>query len=142
MVTVTSIPVATASNTVNQLLVELREPLCQAMSASSMIQPQTSVTFTPGIATTRAITVDGTTTYSSILPILVTGSIVYQQKGTCRAVTKLFNETFSVAFTELTTAPTNFTITEGIQTKYPSNIKCCNRAYEYDINTAITITAA
>lgn len=79
-----------------------------------MIQPQTSVTFTPGIATTRAITVDGTTTYSSILPILVTGSIVYQQKGTCRAVTKLFNETFSVAFTELTTAPTNFTITEGI----------------------------
>lgn len=107
-----------------------------------MIQPQSSVTFTPGIATTKAITSGTTTTYSTILPILVTGSIVYQPKGTCRAVTKLFNETFSVAFTGLTTAPTNFTITEGIQTKYPSNIKCCNRAYEYDINTAITITAA
>lgn len=142
MVTVTSIPVATASATVNQLLVQLKEPLCQAYNTAASIQPQSSVTFTAGTATTQAVTVGAATTYSSILPITVTGSIVYLPKGSCRAVTKLFTETFSVAFTGLAAAPTNFTIATGIETTEPYNIKSCNRAYGYNINTAITVTAA
>lgn len=142
MVTVTSIPAASASASTNLLLVQLREALCQAMSLNSTIQPQVSVTFTPGVATTRTVAGTSSSTYDAIVPITVSGSIVYQPKGTCRAVTKLFNETFSVAFVGLSTSPTTFTITQGLQTKYPGNVKCRNRAYEYDINTAISIVAS
>lgn len=142
MVTVTSIPAATASASRNLLLVQLREALCQAMSLNSTIQPQVNLTFTTGTPTTRAVPGTTASTYDAIVPVIVSGSIVYQPKGTCRTVTKLFNETFSVAFVGLTTAPTTFTVDTGLQNRYPSNIKCCGRAYEYDINTAISITAA
>lgn len=142
MITVTTIPVATASASTNRLLVELREALCQAMSINSLIQPQVSLTFTPGTATTRTVPGTSASTYDAILPIVVSGTIVYQPKGMCRAVTKMFSETFSVAFVGLATSPTTFTITQGLQTMYPNKIKCCNRAYEYDINTAISIVAA
>ena len=65
-----------------------------------MIQPQVNLTFTAGTATTR--TVPGTTasTYDAIVPIVVSGSIVYQPKGTCRTVTKLFNETFNKSISQ------------------------------------------
>lgn len=142
MVTVTTIPAASASATRNLLLVQLREALCQAMSLNSMIKPQVNVTFTAGTATTRTVPGTSASTYDAIVPIIVSGSIVYQPKGSCRAVTKLFNEIFSVAFVGLSTAPTTFTIETGLQEMYPSNVKGCNRAYEYDINTAISITAA
>lgn len=142
MITVTSIPVASASASSNSLLVQLKEALCQAMSLNTAILPQVNVTFTPGTATTRTVAGTSASTYDAIVPITVSGSITYQSKGRCCAVTKLFSETFSVAFVGLSTAPTRFTITQGLQTVYPNNIKCCNRAYEYDINTAVTITAA
>lgn len=142
MITVTPISVASPSASSNSLLVQVKESLCQAFNVISSIQPQSNITFTAGTATTEAVTSGSTTTYRSILPITVTGSIVYQPKGTCRTVTKLFTETFSVAFGGLSSAPTNFTITTGIQTREPANIKCCNRAYGYIINTAITITAS
>lgn len=142
MITVTPIPAASASATTNQLLVQLTEQLCQPFNIASSIQPQSSVTFTAGTATTETVTVGSTTTYRSILPITVTGSIVYIPKGTCRAVTKLFTEKMTVAFVGLSTAPTTFTITQLMQTKEPANVKCCNRAYAYNINTAISITAA
>lgn len=142
MVTVTSIPAASASASRNLLLVQLKEALCQAMSTNSLIKPQVSLTFTTGTATTRTVPGTSASTYDAIVPIIVSGSIVYQPKGSCRAVTKLFNETFSVAFVGLSTAPTTFTIEQGLQNMYPDNIKCCGRAYAYDINTAISITAA
>ena len=107
-----------------------------------MIKPQVNMTFTAGTATTRTVPGSTASTYDAIVPIIVSGSITYKAKGSCRAVTKLFSETFSVAFVGLSTSPTTFTITQGLQTMYPDNIKCCNRAFEYDINTAISITAS
>lgn len=141
MITILPIPVATPAADQQQLLVQLKEALCQAYCTSSGIRPTFNVTFTPGIATTR--TVSGTTTtYDVILPITVTGTITYRPKNCCNAVTRMFTETFNIGFTGLTTAPTTFTITTGLQTSSASNIKSCNRAYGYDINTAITVTAA
>lgn len=142
MITITSIPLGTASVSSMSLLVQLKENLCQAYSTNSSTQPQSDITFKAGTATTQAVTVGDTTVYNTMLPIIVTGTITYLPKGTCRVVTKLFTETFTVAFSGLTTSPTTFTINVGQQTKEPSNIKCCGRAYGYTINTAINITAA
>lgn len=100
------------------------------------------MTFTPGTATTRTVPGTSASTYDAIVPITVSGTITYQPKGRCYAVTKMFSEIFTVAFVGLSSSPTRFTITQGLQTQYPSNIRCCNKAYEYDINTAVTITAA
>lgn len=142
MITITPIPMGTASVSSLSLLVQVKESLCQAFGANSKIQPQSSITFNAGTATTQAVVVGGATVYNAMLPITVVGSITYLPKGSCRAVTKLFTETFTVAFSGLTTSPTTFTVNVGQQTKEPTNIKCCNRAYGYTINTAINITAA
>lgn len=133
---------ATASVSSISLLVQLKENLCQAFNTNSSVQPQSSVTFTAGTATTQAVPSGGTTVYNAMLPITATISITYQPKGQCRAVTRLFTETFTVAFSGLTTSPTAFNIAVGQQTKEASNIKCCGRAYGYTINTAINVTAA
>lgn len=141
MITILPIPSATASATTQRLLVQVNEVLCQAYSTSSSIQPQFSITFTPGTATIRNVA-GTTTTYDAIVPIVAKINITYVPKGKCKAITKLFTEIFNVGFTGLATSPTSFTITTGIQTSGASNIKSCNRAYGYNINTAITITAA
>lgn len=142
MITITPIPMATASASSISLLVQLKENLCQAYNINSSIQPQSSITFTAGKATTEPFPAGGTNVYNTMLPITVTGTITYVPKGTCRAVTKLFTETFTVAFSGLTTSPTTFNIAVGQQTKEPANVKCCGRAYGYTINTAINVTAA
>ena len=142
MVTITSIPSATAAAGTQQQLVQLVEPLCKPFNDSSTIQPISSVTFTVGAVQVEPVTSGSTTTYSAIVPINVTGYITYRPYGKCGTVTKLFAEKFTVAFTGLTASPTTFTITTGMQTKGSANVKSCNKAYAYNINTAVTITAA
>ena len=139
MITLLPIQVGEAAVDNQQLLVQLTEALCQAYSTSSSIQPQYQVTFTPGIVTTEQNSSGTSTTYDAILPITITWSITYVPKNGCRAITKLFTETFTVGFTDLTTAPTSFAITTGMQTSGAANVKSCNKAYGYNINTAITI---
>ena len=141
MITIVPIPSATASATTEQLLVQLTEGLCQAYSTSATIQPQSSVSFIVGTPTIEPVTVGDDTTYSAMLPIDVIGQITYIPRGKQRAITKLFAETFTVGFTGLAAAPTAFNLTTGMQTKGPANVKNCNRAYGYNINTALTITA-
>lgn len=57
-------------------------------------------------------------------------------------MTKLFAEQITVGFTGLTTSPTAFSVTTNMETTGPANIKSNNRAYGYNINTAITVTAS
>lgn len=142
MITITPIPMGTASVSSISFLVQLKENLCQAYNINSSVQPQSNVTFTAGKATIQPFPTGGATVYNAMVPITATGTITYVPKGTCRAVTKLFTETFTVAFSGLTTSPTSFNIAIGQQTKEPANIKCCGRAYGYTINTAINVTAA
>lgn len=142
MITIIPIPMGTASVSSISLLVQLKENLCQAYNINSSIQPQSNITFTAGTATIQPYPTGGATVYNAMLPITVTGTITYIPKGTCRTVTKLFTETFTVAFSGLPTSPTSFNIAVGQQTKEPANIKCCGRAYGYNINTSINITAA
>lgn len=142
MVTITSILSATAAANTQQQLVQLVEQLCKPYNSSSTIQPVSSVTFTVGAVTVEPVTSGETTTYSAIVPINVTGYITYTPYGKCNSITKLFAEKFTVAFTGLTANPTTFTITTGMQTKGSANVKRCNKAYAYNINTAVTITAA
>lgn len=142
MVTIVPIPSATASASSEQLLVQVTEGLCQAYSTSATIQPQSSLSFVVGTPSTESVTSGTTTTYNAIVPIDIIGQITYQAKNSTRVINKLFAETFTVGFTGLTAAPTTFTVTTGMQTTSPYNVKSCNRAYGYTINTAITITAA
>jgi len=144
MITITPISTNPTTEGSEEMLVSLTEGLCQAYSTSATIQPSYVVNFTPGTATIEQVTVGTTTTYNAIVPITARGSITYLPKGNCpcNSVTKLFAETFNVGFTGLTTAPTAFTITTEMQTSGAANVKCCNRAYGYNINTAILITAS
>lgn len=142
MITIVPIPVGTPSASSVSLLVQLKQNLCKAYNTSSSIQPQSNVAFTAGQATIQPVTVGGTTTYDAMLPITATYTITYVPKGCCSAVTRLFAETFTVAFSGLTTSPTAFNITVGQQTKELSAIKRCGKTYGYTINTAINITAA
>lgn len=142
MITITPIPSASASASSEQLLIQLNEGLCQAYSTSATVQPQSSISFIVGDAKIETVKGTSSNTYNAMVPIDVIGQITYLPKGKCKAITKLFAETFTVGFTGLTTAPTTFTITTGMQTTGPYNVKSCNRAYGYNINTAITITAS
>lgn len=144
MVTITPMSTVPAVEGTENLLVQLTEGLCQAYSTSATIQPSHVVNFSIGAATIEPVTDGDTTTYSAIVPVTVTGQITYVPKGCCpcKSVTRLFAESFTVGFTGLTAAPTTFNVTTGMSTSGPANVKSCNRAYGYNINTAITITAA
>ena len=139
MVVITPIPSATASPTSQQLLVQLTEGLCQAYSTSSVIQPNHTISFTIGKPTVKTVVGATANTYNAIVPITISGSITYLPKRGCRALTKLFAEQITVG---LTTSPTAFSVTTNMETTGPANIKSNNRAYGYNINTAITVTAS
>lgn len=142
MVVITPIPSATASATSQQLLVQLTEGLCQAYSTSSVIQPNHTISFTIGKPTVKTVVGATANTYNAIVPITISGSITYLPKRGCRALTKLFAEQITVGFTGLTTSPTAFSVTTNMETTGSANIKSNNRAYGYNINTAITVTAS
>lgn len=123
-------PIAIAA-TSQQYAVTVVENLCQAFCLSDSVQPQGNVTYSVG----NVDVVNGT----AYVTIEANGTVVYKPKDACCARTKLFNESFVVAF-EGAGTPT-IAITQVAGTQSAQNVKCCNRAYGWSISTNLTITA-
>lgn len=123
-------PIAIAATT-QQYAATVVENLCQAFCLTDSVQPQGNVTYS-----VSGIEVVNGTAY---VTIDANGSVVYQPKGACCARTKLFNESFVVAF--VGTGTPTITLTQVAGPQSPENVKCCNRAYGWSISTNLTITA-
>ena len=123
-------PIAIAA-TSQQYAVRVSENLCQAFCLTDNVQPQAQVTYSVG----KIEAVDGT----AFVTINANGNVMYQPKGSCSTKTKLFNESFVVAFVGEGT-PTIALTTAG-EVQAAENVKCCNRAYGWSITSNLTITA-
>uniref|UniRef100_A0AAU8AXV6 Uncharacterized protein n=1 Tax=Dulem virus 40 TaxID=3145758 RepID=A0AAU8AXV6_9CAUD len=129
---------ASSAPVANQLrvLVVLKEGLCNedAYCVTSTAQPQTNVTYRVG--TTRLV---GTTLF---IPITATTSVVIP-KGCHNAVTRVFTDTFVVAFQEYSGPPTvGPTITNLGRDVQPSCVKCgCAHGVTVNDSLFITLTA-
>lgn len=118
------------------MLVVLKEGLCNddAYCVTSTAQPQTTVTYRVGI--TRLV---GTTLF---IPITATTSVVIP-KGCHNAVTRVFTDTFVVAFQGYSGLPTvGPTITNLGRDVQPSCVKCgCAHGVTVNDSLLITLTA-
>lgn len=123
-------PIAIAA-TSQQYAVRVVENLCQAFCLTDSVQPQGNVTYSVG----NIEVVNGT----AYVTIEANGSIVYKPKDSCCARTKLFNESFVVAF--VGTGTPTITLTQVAGPQASENVKCCNRAYGWSIVANLTITA-
>lgn len=123
-------PIAIAA-TSQQYAVRVSENLCQAFCLTDNVQPQAQVTYSVG----NIEVVNGT----AFVTINANGNIMYQPKGSCCTKTKLFSESFVVAFVGAGT-PT-IVLVQGAEMQGAENVKCCNRAYGWSITTNLTITA-
>lgn len=129
---------ASAAPAANQLrvLVVLKEGLCNddAYCVTSTAQPQTTVTYRVG--TTRLV---GTTLF---IPITATTSVVIP-KGCHNAVTRVFTDTFVIAFQGYSGLPTvGPTITNLGRDVQPSCVKCgCAHGVTVNDSLLITLTA-
>lgn len=128
MIQLTPIAIAATSQ---QYDVRVVENLCQGYCVNNTIQPQSTIKFSAG----DPVVVNGT----AFVTITATGSIVYQPKNSCRTATKLFSESFQVAF--VGTGTPRIALTVGSQTNEADNVKCCNRAYGWAMSTNLTIAA-
>lgn len=123
-------PIAIAA-TSQQYAVRLVENLCQAFCLTDSVQPLGNVAYSVG-----SVNVVNGTAY---VTIEANGSVVYKPKDSCCARTKLFNESFVVAFVGTGTPTIALTQVAGPQAA--ENVKCCSRAYGWSISTNLTITA-
>ena len=130
MIQLTPIAIAATSQ---QYAARIVENLCNAFCLTDAVQPQGNVTY----SVSSIKVVNGT----AFVTIEANGSIQYVPKGcgTCRTKTRMFNESFTLAF--VGTGTPTVTITQGSQTQAAENIKCCNRASGWSITTDITVTA-
>lgn len=127
---ITNLPIA-VSATSQQYASTITENLCQAFCTNASIQPIADVSYSVG-----SIQVANGTAF---VTINASGSILYYPKGSNTTRTKLFNESFVVAF--VGTGTPTIALTQTPNVEGASNIKCCNRAYGYTITTNVTITA-
>ena len=130
MIQLTPIAIAATSQ---QYAARIVKNLCSAFCLTDAIQPAGNVTYN-----VSSIKVANGTAF---VTIAANGSIQYVPKGCnpCKVRTRMFNESFTLAFVG-TGTPTN-NITQGSQTQAAENIKCCNRAYGGSITTDIIVTA-
>ena len=132
MISVTTIPAATASATSQSVAVAVTETLSGGVCSNDKVLPQSSMNFATG--TIKTI---GDVTF---VPITVTGSIVYQPHGTNRTRTKMYSETFTVSFTA--TTDNDVTITPSTDVGgFLSGFNCC-RAHQYTILSSLAISIA
>lgn len=130
MISVNIVPAATATSMT--VAVQVTEQLCRPVNVGSKSTPIGTLSFTKGEPK-----VNGTIV---IIPITVSGSIVYQPIGKCQARTKMFAETFSVGFTA--TDDNQITLTpSGVVTGDYANIKCCH-ANAYSLYSSLGIAIA
>ena len=128
MIQLTPIAIAATSQ---QYAVKVTENLCQAFCLTNNVQPQAQVNYS-----VASINVQGGTAF---VTINATGNVMYQPQGSCCTKTKLFNESFVVAFVGEGT-PTIALTTAG-EVQAAENVKCCNRAYGWSITSNLTIAA-
>lgn len=131
MITVTTIPVSTA--TTQNVALQIVEPLCLPVPADATIGPMSQLTFKAG-----AVKVVGD---NAIVPITVSGIVAFQSKACCKAVPKMFSETFSVGFDATATNTITLTPSDGVVTEL-SGIQGCNKAHSYTVFTSLAITIA
>lgn len=132
MISITVIPVGTASATSQTLVVEALENVCKSY-CSLGASPEATMSFVAG--TPKVIG-----TYV-VVPIRATATIFTTQNGnTGCARTQVITESFDVGFTA-TTANT-ITLTPGSSTLVePAKITCC-KANGVKVSTTLTISIA
>ncbi len=132
MITITPVPAASASATTQTLAIRISQPVCRPYSVTSLVQPIGNVKFSVGTVKV----VDGIATATAY----VQGTITYQPGNRCAAQTRVFNESFPIAFTA--TGTNTITLAPGDDVVgSPSNIRCC-KAYGFAITTTVVATIA
>lgn len=132
MLTLSPVGLSTTALVANQLSVgvNIKEKLCRPFCVDSTVQPQVTVTYTPGTAI-----FNGTTVF---VPIQAKVTIVTQ--GCNRnAITKLYTENFVVEFQGQTGLPTAVNISNVGTYQRGSDVRC-GKAYSYTINDSLIIT--
>lgn len=119
--------------TSQQYVAQVTENLCKGFCLTNPTQPIGNVTYSVG----NIDVVDGT----AFVTINAIGTITYQPIGcgSCGTRVESFSESFVVAFVGAGT-PT-IALTQGSVSQSASNVKCCNRAYAWNIATNLTIDA-
>lgn len=123
----------TAAAVPNELhvLAVIKERLCRSFCVNSEILPQAFVEYTAG--TPR---LQGTTLF---IPVNARVTVVAKGGG-CKADPYLFNETFLIAFANVTALPTAVNITTDGHEVRPAFLCGCTQANGVSINDALTIT--
>ena len=119
--------------TAQEYAVNVSENLCRGFCLTDAVQPQGTITY----AVSNINVVDGT----AFVTIEGNGSVTYVPIGcnTCGTRVEAFNESFVVAF--VGTGTPTIALTQGSTTQSADGIKCCNKAYAWNITTDLTITA-
>lgn len=133
-VSISPVGLATTALVADQVSIQatFTERLCNAVCVNALIQPQYTISYTYGVPYLN----NGTT----FVPITAVVTIV--TPGCCHsAKTRIFNESFTVAFQGQTTLPASVTITSVGRTANPSNVSCC-MAQSYTIHDSLTISIA
>jgi non-ribosomal peptide synthetase component F len=109
-----------------------KEKLCRPICVINSVQPQVTINYTVG--TMRLV---GTTVFVPVTAVIT----MVTPTNCCAATTKLYTETFTVAFQGRTALPSTVTINSVGRTMEPSCIKC-NKAHSYTINDSLVVSIA
>lgn len=125
---------ATTASVANQASVtaQFTEKLCNKVCVNSSVQPQYTIQYSYSTPT-----LSGTTVF-----VPITAVITIVTPGCCNCGrTRIFNESFTIAFQGQTAIPTAVTITSLGREGAPSSIQCC-KASSYTITDSLTVLIA